>query len=80
MAKVGLTSYKLFLPDDYRLQPMFNCDRLSHSTTSTSLRPHQVEIEGDMEEYAINYVNCVETDTWPRMRGPCTFFYLFCFF
>jgi hypothetical protein len=37
---------------------------------TTSLRPHQAEIEGDMEEYAINYIYDVKLDNWPRRRGP----------
>ncbi len=69
MAKVGMSSYKLLLPDGWRLHPMFRCDILSHSTITTSLRPHQVEI-GDMEEYAINYIDDVKLDNWPRRRGP----------
>jgi hypothetical protein len=69
LAKVGMTSYKLLLPDGCRLHPVFHCDLLSQSTTTTSLRPHQAEIEGDMEEYAINYIDDVKLDTWPRRRG-----------
>ena len=69
LAKVGMTSYKLMLPDGCRLHPVFHCDLLSQSTTTTSLRPHQAEIEGDMEEYAINYIDDVKLDTWPRRRG-----------
>ena len=48
---------------------MFHCDLLSQSTTATSLRPHQAEIEGDMEEYAINYIDDVKIDNWQRRRG-----------
>jgi hypothetical protein len=70
MAKVGMTSYKLLLPDGCRLHPVFHCDLLSHTTITTSLRPHQAEIEGDMEEYAINYIDDVKLDNWPRRRGP----------
>ena len=69
LAKVGMTSYKLMLPDGCRLHPVFHRDLLSQSTTTTSLRPHQAEIEGDMEEYAINYIDDVKLDTWPRRRG-----------
>ncbi len=58
MAKVGMTSYKLVLPDGCRLHTVFHCDLLSHTTITTSLRPHQAEI-GDMEEYAINYIDDV---------------------
>jgi hypothetical protein len=48
---------------------VFHCDLLSQSTITTSLRPHQAEIEGDMEEYAINYIDDVKLDNWPRRRG-----------
>jgi hypothetical protein len=48
---------------------VFRCDLLSQSTITTSLRPHQAAIEGDMEEYAINYIDGVKLDTWPRRRG-----------
>ena len=66
MAKVGIISYKLLLPDSFRLHQVFHCDILSHPTTSTSLRPHQAEIEGDIEEYAINFIDDVKMYTWPR--------------
>jgi len=62
MAKVGMTSYRIFLPDGCSLHPMFHCDLLSHTTITTSLRSHQAEIEGDMEEYAINYIDDVKLD------------------
>ncbi len=42
---------------------------LFHASSSTSLRPHQVEIEGDHEEYAIDYIFDVEIDNWPKRRG-----------
>ncbi len=44
LAKVGMTSYRLLLPDGCRLHPVFHCDLLSQSTITTSLRPHQAEI------------------------------------
>jgi hypothetical protein len=68
-AKVGLSSYEILLPKGCRLHPVFHCDLLSHATSSSSLRPHQAEIEGDMEEYAINYVSDVKIDNWPRRKG-----------
>ena len=70
MAKVGMPSYRLLLPDDCRLHPVFHCDLLYHTTITTSLRPHQAEIEGDMEEYAINYIDDVKLDNGPRRRVP----------
>ncbi len=51
--KVGINSYKLLLPKGFRLHRVFHRDLLSHTTTSTSLRPHQAEIEGDHEEYGV---------------------------
>ena len=43
------------------------------------LRLHQAYIEGDMEEYSINYIDVVRIDTWPRRRGSIlTNFDLFC--
>ena len=54
LAKVGMPSYRLLFPDGCRLHPVFHRGLLSHTTITTSLRPHQAEIEGDMEEYAIN--------------------------
>ena len=68
MSKVGLNSYKLLLPKKYRLQPVFHCDLLSHATSSTSFRPRQAEIEGDHEEYAVDFISDVNTDDWTR-RG-----------
>ena len=65
MAKVGMTSYKSLFYDGCRLHPLFHRDLLSHSTTSTSLRPHQAEMEGDMKCYVINYSDDVNINTWP---------------
>jgi hypothetical protein len=70
MAKVGMTTYELLLPDGCRLLTVFHYDLLSHTTITTSLRPHQAEIEGDMEEYAINYIDDVKLDNGPRRRVP----------
>jgi hypothetical protein len=41
ICKVGINSYNLLLPKEYRLHPVFHCDLLSHASSSTSLRPHQ---------------------------------------
>ncbi len=49
---------------------MFHCDLLSHASSSTSLRPHQTEIEGDREEYAVDYISNVKINNLPRRRGP----------
>ena len=49
---------------------MFHCDLLSHATSSTSLRPHQAEIEGDPEEYAFDFISDVKINNWLRRRGP----------
>jgi hypothetical protein len=48
---------------------VFHCDLLSRATSSTSLRPHQAEIEGDHEEYVVDFISDVKIDNWPR-RGP----------
>jgi len=34
-----------------------------------TLRPHQAKIEGDHEEYAVNYISDVKIDNRPRRRG-----------
>jgi hypothetical protein len=34
------------------------------------LRPHHAEIEGDHDEYAVDYISDVKIDNWPRRRGP----------
>ncbi len=49
---------------------MVYCDLLSHASTSTSLRPHKAEIEGDHEDYAADLIVDVKIDKWPRRRGP----------
>jgi hypothetical protein len=49
---------------------VFHCDLLSRATSSTSLRPHQAEIEVDHEEYAVDFISDVKIDDWPRRRGP----------
>jgi len=57
------------LPKGCRLHPVFHCDLLSHASSSTSLRPHQAEIEGAHEEYAVDYIYDVKIDNWPKRRG-----------
>ena len=54
---------------------VFHCDLLSHATSSTSLRLHQVEIEGCHEEYSDDYILDVKIDNWPRRRGDCLQFF-----
>jgi hypothetical protein len=34
------------------------------------LRPHKAEIEGDHEEYTLDYISDVNIYNWPRRRGP----------
>ena len=48
---------------------MFHCDLLSHASSSRSLRPHQAKIEGDHEEYAVDYIYGGKIDNWPIRRG-----------
>ena len=70
ISKEGINSYKLLLPKGCRLHPLFHCDFLTHATSSTSLRLHQAEIEGDHEEYAVDLISDAKFDNWPRRRGP----------
>jgi hypothetical protein len=70
ISMVGINSYKLVLPKECRLHLVFHCDLFSHAISSTSLRPHQAEIEDDHEEYAVDFILDVEIDNWPRRRGP----------
>jgi hypothetical protein len=70
VSKVGINSYELLLYKGSRLHPVFYCHLLSHATSSTSLRPHQTEIEGDHEEYAVDVISDVKIYNWPRRRGP----------
>ncbi len=70
ICKVGTNSYKLLLPKGCRFHPVFHCDLLSHASSSTLLRPRQAEIEGDHEEYAVDFISDVKIDNWPRRRGP----------
>ena len=67
--KVGFYSYKVILPKGCRLHHVFHCDLLSHASSSTSLRPHQAEIEGDHEEYAVDFISHVRIDNGPRRKG-----------
>ena len=62
ISKTGINSYKLSLRKECRLHPVFHCDLLSHATSSTSLRPHQAEIEGDHEEYVVDFISDVKID------------------
>jgi hypothetical protein len=70
ISKVGINSYTFLLPKGCRLHPVFHCDLLSHATSSTSLRPHQAEIEGDHEKHTVDFISDVKIDNWPRRRGP----------
>ena len=70
ICKVGINSYKILLHKGCRLHPVFHCDLLFLASSSSSLRPHQAEIEGDHEEYAVDYISDVKIDNWPRRRGP----------
>ena len=70
ISKVSINYFKLLLPKRCRLHPAFHCDLLFRATSSTSLRPHQAEIEGDHEEYAVDFISDVKIDNWPRRRGP----------
>jgi len=67
---VSVNSYKLVLPKGCRLHPVFHCDLLSHASSSTSLRAHQVEVKGDHEEYSVGYISDVKINNWQRKRGP----------
>ena len=69
ISKVCINSYKLLLPKGCRLYHVLHCDLLSHATSSTFLRPHQDEIEGDHEEYSFDFISDVKIDNWPR-RDP----------
>ena len=70
ISNVGLNSYKLMLPKGCRLRPVFHCDLLSHATSTTSLRPLQAKIEGDHEEYDVDFFSDVKNINLPRMSGP----------
>ena len=59
ISKVVMNSYKLVLPKECRLHPVFHCDLLSHATSSTSLRPHQADVEGNDEEYDVDFISDV---------------------
>ena len=43
---------------------MFNFEFLSHAQSATSIMPHQAEIKGDHDEYAIDFISDVKIDTW----------------
>jgi hypothetical protein len=69
ICKIGITSYRLLLPKRCRIYHVFHCDLVSHASSSTSLRHPQAEIEGDNEEYAVDFIADVKIDNWPRRRG-----------
>ncbi len=60
ISKVGIDTYKLLLPKGCRPHPVFHCDLLSHATSSTSLRRHQVEIEGNHEKYVVDFISDIK--------------------
>jgi hypothetical protein len=70
ICKFGINSYTFLLPKGCRIHYVFHRDLLSHASSSISLRLHQAEIEGDHEEYAVDYISDVKIDNWPRRRGP----------
>jgi len=53
-----------------RLNLVFRCNLLPRDTSSTSLRHHRAEIEGDHEEYSVDYISGVKIDNWPRGKSP----------
>ena len=67
---MGINSYKLVLPKGCRLHHVFHCILLSRASSSTSLRPHQAEIEGDHAKKSVDYSSDVKIEDWPRRRGP----------
>ena len=74
ISKMGINSYKLLLPKGCRLYHVFYCDLLFHTTSSTSLRPHQAEIEGDHKKYGVDFISDVKIHNRPRKRGlTCNF-------
>ena len=68
--KAGINYCKLLSPKICRLHPVFHCDFLSHALSSTTMRLHRAEIEGDHEDYEVNYISDVKIDNLPRRRGP----------
>ena len=68
--RVGLNSYRLHLPKGMQLHPVFHCDLLTPSQSSTPSRAQPTDIEGDEQEYPIDYIADVKVDSWPRRRGP----------
>ena len=56
ISKVSIKSCKLLLPKKCQLHPLFHYGLLSHATSSTSLRLHQSEIEGDQEQYEVDFI------------------------
>jgi hypothetical protein len=71
VSKMGINSYICLLPKGCRLHPVFHCYLLSHATSSTSLRPHQAEIEADHDEYIVDFISDAKINNWPRRRGLC---------
>ena len=74
LCKVSINSYKLSSPKGCRLHPVFFVTCLFYASSTRSLRPHYAEIEGDHEEYAIDFISDVTIDNWPRRIDPYLYF------
>jgi hypothetical protein len=57
LKKAGLKSYRLKIPPECRLHPVFHCDLISKASSSTHLRHQPTEIEFDHNEFAIDYIS-----------------------
>ena len=42
---------------------------ISHTSSTTSLKPHRIEIEGDHEEHAVDFISDYKIGNWPRGKG-----------
>jgi len=68
--RVGGSSYRLNLPRNHRLHPVFHVDVLSKAHSDQPLR-QQLEVADDNTvEHAITKILEVKLDRWPGLRGP----------
>ena len=66
---VGKTSYKLQLPQGFRLHPVFHIDVLKPAEFDTPLRVLPVDAVDDDTDYVVDRIVEVKLDKWPRRRG-----------
>ena len=69
IAAVGQTSYRLQLPQGYRLHPVFHVDNLKPAVSDVPLRILPFDAVNDDSDYGVDRIVEAKLDRWPNRRG-----------